>query len=52
MEQITNLYDRDKKVHVGGSITVTSHRILWVGPVRTCRVLCCFCALYGKRMGA
>ena len=52
MEQMTNLYDRDKKVHVGGSITVTSHRILWVGPVRTCRVLCCFCALYGKRMGA
>jgi hypothetical protein len=51
MEQITNLYDRDKKVHVGGSITVTSHRILWVGPVRTCRVLCRFYARCGARAG-
>ena len=34
MEPVTNLYDRDKKVHAGGSATVTSHRILWVYPVR------------------
>ena len=32
MEQFTNLYDRDTKKHAGGSVTVTSHRILWVFP--------------------
>jgi ESCRT-II complex subunit VPS36 len=32
MEQATNLYDRDTKKHSGGSVTVTSHRILWVFP--------------------
>jgi hypothetical protein len=44
MEPVTNLYDRDKKAHTGGSVTVTSHRILWMGPVRMC------CAPYVSHM--
>eukprot|EP00277_Geminigera_cryophila_P000385 CAMPEP_0179411332 /NCGR_PEP_ID=MMETSP0799-20121207/3839_1 /TAXON_ID=46947 /ORGANISM="Geminigera cryophila, Strain CCMP2564" /LENGTH=257 /DNA_ID=CAMNT_0021183391 /DNA_START=58 /DNA_END=827 /DNA_ORIENTATION=+ len=42
MEQFTNLYDRDKKVHAGGAVTVTSHRILCVFPTgRFCLYLEC-----------
>ena len=51
MEPVTNLYDRDKKVHSHGSATVTSHRILWMGPVRT-RVAPPACALRQPAPGA
>ena len=47
MEPVTNLYDRDKKVHAGGSVTVTTP---WVFATRTdvsyvciCRYICVYC---------